>query len=145
MTTMHVAIQTVDEGPLDFNRKSGDIVFVYLDGESPGNQEKKSWLVTAFDYPKNQQGNEFPAGYMSQLKSDMTGEEYGPGATPDNNVIRRARKYSVPGWEQRFSAGELVTIRDAAAFLADGDTSQGGSVTSGIVSGLFSFSDIVRK
>lgn len=145
MTTMHVAIQAVDEGPLDFNRKAGDVVKVFLDGESIGNQEKKSWCIAAMNYPVNSVGNEYPASYMTQVKDDMLTEEYGPGSTADANVIRRARKYSIPGWEQRFSAGELVTIRDAAAFLADGDTSQGGTVTSGIVSGLFAFTDIVRK
>lgn len=146
MTTMMVAVQTVDEGPLDFNRKSGDIVLVYLDSDpTPGNQEKKSWLITAFDYPTNQSGGEFPPAYMAQLKSDMMEEEYGPGPTPDANKIRRARKYSIPNWAQQFSADELVTIRDANAFLADGDTTQGGTVLSGVVSGLFSFADIVRK
>lgn len=145
MTTMHVAIQTVDEGPLDFNRKAGDVVFAYLDGDSIGNQTKKSWCVVAMDYPLNSVGNEYPASYMDDLKADMQQEEYGPGASPEANVIRRARKYSIPGWDQRFNAEELVTIRSATAFLADGDTSQGGTVASGIVSGLFTFADIVRK
>ena len=145
MTTMMVAIQTVDEGPLDYNRKSGDIVFAYLAGDSIGNQEKKSWLVAAFDYPTNQAGSEFPAAYMLELKADLQGEEFATGPTPEANIIRRARKYSVPNWAQRFSAAELVTIRDATAFLADGDTSQGGTVLAGVVSGLFTFADIVRK
>lgn len=146
MTTMHVAIKPVDDGPLDFNLKAGDIVKVYLDGESIGNQEKKSWLVVAFNYPTNQAGNEFPTGYMEDLQADMMKEEYQAGSTPESNEVRRARRYSIPNWALLFSGDELETIRDATALLPDGDTdTPGGTVTSGVVSGLFTFADIVRK
>lgn len=143
---MKVAIQPVNEGPLDFNRKAGDIVFCYLDtGTQPGNQEKKSWLIVEFPDPTNHVGSPYPPSYLDQLKDDFEAAEYSAGPTPESNEIRRARKYSIPNFRQHFSPDELVAIDSAAAVLADGETSQGGTVVSGVVSGLFTFDDIVRK
>src|SRR5690606_19011031 len=132
--------------PLDFNLKAGDVVFCKLDTDpAPGTQEQKSWLWASIPDPLNTNGQPFPAPYLAAVKADMQREEYQPGPSPDANEIRRARRYSVPNWRQQFSPEELATIEDGAMTLADGETSFGGTVASGVVSGLFTFSDIVRK
>lgn len=143
---MLIAVQPLDEGPLDFNRKSGDVVFCKLDTDpAPGTQETKSWLWLSFPDPTNVNGGAFPPAYLAQVRDDMAREEYQPGATPDANEIRRARRYSVPNWRQSFSADELAVIDDATQVLPDGSTTFGGTVASGVVSGLFTFASIVRK
>lgn len=143
---MLAAIQPLDEGPLDFNRKSGDVVFAKLDTDPGfGNQEKKSWLAIQFPDPVNTAGNPFPTAFLEQMRDDMQKEEYAPGASPDANEVRRARRYSIPAWRLKFSPTELEIIDDATQVLPDGPTAFGGTVLSGVVSGLFTFQDIVRK
>lgn len=142
---MRVAIKPVDDGPLDFNLKAGDIVKMYLDADPIGNQEKKSWLVVAFPDPLNSAGNPFPPSYIDLVVADMQREEYQVGQTPDANELRRARRYSIPSFRQKFSPAELVIIDDGTQQLPDGETAFGGTVLAGVVSGLFTFGDIVRK
>lgn len=143
---MIILIKPVDDGPLDINLKAGDVVFAKLDSDpAPGNQEKKSYLVLSMPDPVNAVGNPFPLSVLQGVQADMQREEFAPGATPEANDIRRARRYAIPHFRQRLSNDEFLIVKDANAMLPDGPTAFGGTVLSGVVSGLFTFADIVRK
>ncbi len=144
---MILMLQPIDEGPLDTNRKSGDIVAAYDDSWEPsiGGQEKKSWLAVKVPNPTHPNGNPFPQAVLDQTRAQLIAQEYEPGPTPEANQIRRERKHSIPFFRQKFSGDELIIIGDANQVLPDGTTANGGTVANGVVSGLFAFRDIVRK
>ncbi|NNE62342.1 MAG: hypothetical protein HKN35_15730, partial [Woeseia sp.] len=95
----------------------------------------KSFLILKIPDPPN----------YNKFETDMVDPEYTPGATPGSeNVIRRKRKYKID-WRQRFSANEINLIESASDTLPDGATQGGGTVVSGVVSDLFTVSDMLRK
>lgn len=126
-----------ETGLLDDEFKDGDILQTKPDSFEPsiGGQEKKSYLIVKIPDPPN----------TAKVMTELVRPEYSPGATPDDeHVIRRKCRFRLD-WRTRFTATEIATIVDANAVLADGTTSQGGTVTSGVVSGLFTIADFSRK
>lgn len=124
-------------GLLDDEFRDGDVMMTKPDSfeSSIGAQEKKSWLVLKIVDPPN----------MARVQEELERSEYAPGPTPgDDNVVRRMRIYSV-NWRSKFTSQEIAIIEDANQTLPDGATSGGGTVTSGVVSGLFTIKDFSRK
>lgn len=123
-------------GLLDSEYKDGDILLTKPDSfeASIGAQEKKSYLIVKIPDPPN----------YSAVAEDLVAPEYAPGPTPDQNVIRRACRYTLD-WRTRFTANEIAVIEDATQMLPDGATQTGGSVASGVVSGLFTIDSFRRK
>ena len=140
-------LKLVEDGPLDSNLKVGDIVSVYRDSQegSIGSSEKAfNKVAVKFPDPTNAVGGAFPDSYIDNtLIPELMSSEYVPGPSASENQKRRERSFFVPGVRDRFSPDELETLKTAA--LADGDTAFGGTVSSGVVSGLFTFNDAVRK
>ena len=126
-----------ETGLLDDEFRDGDVLQTKLDSFEPsiGTQEKKSWLIVKIPDPAN----------IQKFRDDFERAEYSPGPTAESeNVVRRKRIYRLP-WRNKFSAEEIAVIEDANAMLADGNTASGGTVVSGVVSGLFTVADFVRK
>lgn len=143
---MKVSLKVITEGPASFNFQAGDVKKIFLDaGLQPGAQEKLAQLVIGIDDPLNANGQAFPASYLQGLADEMQQEVYRPGPTLDANVIDKKRGFTIPNWDQKFSPEELDILRDPTQTLPDGTTSFGGTVLDGVVSGLFTFTDIKRK
>jgi len=143
---MIVVIKVRDDGPLDRNLKAGDIISCYADGWSVGGFEKKYGKVAvSITDPVNSNGAAFPDAYLADLRISLAEQEFEVGPTPDANRVRRERKHGVPFYRQKFSPSELAIIDAGTETLPDGETSFGGTVLAGVISGLFSFTDIVRK
>jgi len=123
-------------GLLDGEFRDSDIGQTKPDSFEPsiGVQEKKSWLIIKIPDPPN----------YAAVAEDLVTPEYAAGQTPDENVIRRARRYRLD-WRTQFTASEIAIIEDALQILPDGTTQAGGTVTSGVVSGLFTINDFRRK
>lgn len=125
-----------ETGLLDDEFKDGDILQVKPDSfeGSIGLQEKKSFLILKVTDPPN----------LNKVMDDLVTPEFGAGPTPDENVVRRKCRYTLD-WRLKFIAEEITTIANPATMLADGVTAQGGTVASGVVSGLFTVQDLRRK
>ena len=123
-------------GLLDGEFRDGDILQTKPDSFEPsiGIQEKKSWLIVKIPDPPN----------LAAVQAELVLPEYAAGPTPEENVIRRACRYTLD-WRTRLSASERAVVEDGDAMLADGTTSAGGTVVSGVVSGLFAIGDFKRK
>jgi hypothetical protein len=136
---MLIWIWTRDDetGLLDDEFRDGDPLQTKLDSFEPsiGTSEKKSWLIIKIPDPP----------LTEKFMADFERAEYTPSQTQgEENIIRRKRIYRLP-WRNKFTAAEIDVIEDGNAMLPDGQTSQGGTVVSGVVSGLFTVSDFVRK
>lgn len=126
-----------ESGLLDAEFRDGDVFQTYLDSfeVSLGTQEKKSWLFIKVPDPAN----------MAAVRNDFGTPEYSPGPSQgEENVIRRMRKYRLD-WRAKFTQAEIAIIEDANETLPDGSTTNGGTVTAGVVSGLFTIQDFIRK
>ncbi len=126
-----------ESGLLDDEFRDGDVLQTKPDTFEPsiGNQEKKSFLIVKIPDPPN----------MAKFESELVQPEYSPGATPDDDhVIRRKRKYRID-WRVKFTEQEIGLVEDANDQLPDGVTAQGGTVTTGVLSGLFEVKDFRRK
>ncbi|WP_455387613.1 hypothetical protein [Petrachloros mirabilis] len=125
-----------ETGLLDNEFKDGDILLTKEDSfeASIGLQEKKSWLIIKIPDPPN----------MTTVAADLVLPEYAAGPTPDENVVRRKRRYRLD-WSSRFTESEIALIQNANDMLPDGTTAQGGTVAAGVVSGLFTIEQFLRK
>ncbi len=126
-----------ETGLLDDEFKDGDVLQTKPDSfeSSIGGQEKKSFLIVKIPDPPN----------PTKVEPELVASEYNAGATPqDDHVIRRKRKYRLD-WRTKFTATEIGVVEDATQTLPDGVTAQGGTVTSGVVDGLFEITDLRRK
>lgn len=123
-------------GLLDDEYREGDVLMTKPDTFEPsiGAQEKKSFLIVKIPDPPN----------YAKVEADLVVPEYAPGPTPDENVIRRRCRYRLD-WRTRFTEAEIALIESANNMLPDGATASGGTVASGVVSGLFAIGDFVRK
>lgn len=129
-------VRNDETGLLDDEFKDGDILQTKPDSfeSSIGLQEKKSFLIVKVPDPPN----------STKVMDDLVTPEYTPGPSPDENRIRRKCRYTLD-WRTKFTGSEIDVIEDANDLLDDGTTASGGTVTSGIVSGLFTLSDFARK
>lgn len=125
-----------ETGLLDDEFRDGDILQTQADALEPtiGSQDKKSYLIVKIPDPAN----------LAKVTADIVLPEYVSGPTPDANVVRRKRRYRLD-WRTKFSQEEIALIEDANDLLPDGTTAGGGTVTSGVVAGLFAITDFVRK
>lgn len=126
-----------ETGLLDDEFRDGDVMQTKPDSFEPsiGLQEKKSFLILKVTDPPN----------MAKVQTDLERSEYAPGPTlGDDPVVRRKRIYNL-NWRTRFAASEIAVVVDANAMLPDGTTQGGGTVVSGVVSGLFAVGDLSRK
>lgn len=125
-----------ETGVLDDEFRDGDVFKTKPDTfeASIGGIEKKSWLIVKTPDPPN----------YAKVESDLERPEYAQGPSPEQSVIRRKRIYRCD-WRSKFTADEIAIIEDATATLPDGDTANGGTVTAGVVAGLFNVGDLVRK
>lgn len=123
-------------GLLDDEFRDGDIFQTKPDSFEPsiGVQEKKSFLIVKIPDPPN----------LAVVGEDLVRPEYAAGPSPDETVIRRQRRYRLD-WRAKFNAEEIALVESAASVLPDGATGGGGSVTSGVVSSLFTITDFIRK
>lgn len=134
---MQILIWTRNDetGLLDDEFRDGDPLQVRDDAFAFGPQEKKSWLAIKIPDPS----------LFEKFAADFERSEYSPDPNSEvGSIVRHKRIYRLP-WRNKFSANEIATIEDANAMLADGATSGGGTVVSGVVSGLFTVADFVRK
>lgn len=125
-----------ETGLLDDEFRDGDVLQTQPDAFEPsiGNIEKRTFLIIKIPDPPN----------IAKVASDLVRQEYAPGASPEVRVVRRKRIYRLD-WRAKFTADEIAVIEDAAQALPDGATAQGGLVTAGVVIGLFTIGDLVRK
>jgi len=124
-------------GILDGEFRDGDIDHAKPDSFEPsiGSQEKLSWLIVKVPDPPN----------MMAFINALEIPEYAPGPELDDGPpVRRRRVYRLP-WRNKLSAAEVAIKEAATSNLPEGATSGGGTVVNGVVSGLFSVSDFVRK
>ena len=123
-------------GLLDDEFRDGDVFHTAPDDFEPsiGNQEKKSFLIIKIPDPPN----------MARVSEDLVRPEYAAGPSADANVIRRQRLYSLD-WRPKFALTEIEIIEDPNQMLPDGTLLNGGTVTSGVVSGVFVIGDLSRK
>lgn len=122
-------------GLLPSDNRDGDIIQARPDSFEPsiGIQEKKSFLIIKLADPPN----------LAAVMDELVQSKYEPG--PDGqNRVSASRKWRVD-WRTKFSAAEITTILDSTASLADGTTQAGGTVTGGVVAGLFGTRDMLRK
>ncbi len=126
-----------ESGLLDGEFRDGDIFQTKPDSfeASIGGQEKKSYLIIKTPDPPN----------YTKFASEVEAAEYAPGPTlGSENVVRNKRKYRLE-WRTKFSSSETVLIESANDTLPDGATEGGGTVTAGVVDGLFTVTDLIRK
>lgn len=126
-----------ETGLLDGEFRNGDISQTKPDSFEPsiGNIEKRTNLIIKVPDPPN-----YPA-----FEQELVEPEYAAGPTTESaNVVRRKRKFRID-WQVKFDAAEIALIESANDTLPDGVTSGGGTVTAGVVDGLFTISDIIRK
>ena len=122
-------------GLLDDEARDGDSIQVKPDSWLPnvGTQEKKSYLVIQIVDPPNHEA----------VTAALQEPEYGIGGD-GLPIITLFRKYRID-WRAKLSAAERAIVEDSNAMLPDGPLQGGGSVTSGVVVGLFTADDIIRK
>ena len=132
-----VSIRNDETGVLDGERRDGDIMSTKLDSEEGtlGGIEKKTSLFIKIPDPPN----------IENFRAGIVEPEYGAAASAgEDPPVRHYRKYRIE-WRTRFSAQEIALIESVADQLPDGPTASGGDVSLGVVSGLFTYTDIIRK
>lgn len=126
-----------ETGILDGELRDGDVFGTKLDSEEGtiGGIEKKTYLfIQVADPPK-----------LSAFQAELVKPEYMPAPSGSTDPeIRYARKYRID-WRLKFTQGEIDLIESASSTLPDGQTANGGAVTAGVVSGLFTVNDLIRK
>lgn len=115
---MRLMLWVGEEGPTDNDLKDGDIFSVHQNDWTPGAEELKRFLCV-------QTGN-----YGGDT-TELVEPEYGPGATPDEPDVRKARKYAVRYWE-KLSPSEVIAVRDR-------------NLSVPLMTDRFALTDIVRK
>ena len=126
-----------ETGILEDEFKDGDIHVIHPDSFEPslGAQEKKSWLVVKIPDPPN----------LAKVQNDLTKSEYRSGESNNHPpVVAKKRLYRLE-WRSRFDGSEIAVIEDAAQQLPDGTTSAGGTVTDGVLDGVFTAADFRKK
>lgn len=133
---IQVLVRDEGSGFLDHEGRDGDPLQTFLDSFEPnlGTSDKRSFLVIKIPDPPN----------MVAVRSALGEEEYAPGPSAEEVVVRRKRKYRI-NWRGAFTAEEIVIIEDSVAMLPDGQLSSGGTVVSGVVSDKFTIADFIRK
>lgn len=133
-------IRDDETGIIDGENRDGDIEATKLDAEQAtiGGIEKKTFLFAKVPDP--------PAGIISKFRDELDTPEYLPASdTGEKPQIRHKTKYRVD-WRKRFTQAEIAIIEDATQTLPDGPTTSGnGTVVAGVVEGLFTLQDILRK
>lgn len=126
-----------ETGILDGELRDGDVFAARPDSDETvlGNVEKRTYLFLKVADPPN------VAKFLTELEKS---EYMPPASNSDEPAVRYARKYRVD-WRLKFTQAETALIESAADTLPDGPTEAGGSVTAGVVSGLFSVNDLIRK
>ena len=124
-----------ETGLLDNEHKDGDIMQTKPDGSPVGTQEPKSYLIVQVPDP---------ASY-EMVAEELVRSQYEPGATPSSEHEMRHKRIYRLDWRSKFTAAEIALIESATEMLPDGDTAQGGTVASGVVSGLFTLKDFRRN
>lgn len=125
-----------ESGLLDGEFRDGDPDSTYDDSWIPGGQEPKSWLIIEVPDPPNL------TQYLNA--SETPPFLQGENLPADETSVRHKRRYYLD-WRAKFDGEEIATIENVTEVLADGSTSQGGTVSGGVVSGLFSHQDFQRK
>lgn len=126
-----------ETGLLDDEFKDNDVFKTEADSfeASIGTQEKKSWLIVKIPDPPN----------LQKVRDHLVRTEYQPGATPEAEHVVRNKRLYLSDWRQKFTITEIDTIEDPNQMLPDGPLLSGGTVTSGVVSGKFTITDLRRK
>ena len=121
-----------NDGALARDYRKGDLGFI-LDGTAiPGTQDVKSFLVVRIPIPPN----------AEQVREDWQRPE--AETTIDGElVVARKSRYALD-YEPSFSAAEMEKI-NAGTGLPDGPTALGGTVSGGVVEGLFTSSQVYPK
>lgn len=124
-------------GLLDDEFRDGDVLQTKPDSFEPsiGTQEKKSFLILKVPDPPN----------MAVVEQELVRTEYAPGeSSSELNVVRRKRIYRL-NWRAKFTEDEIALVASANDTLPDGSTANGGTVAAGVVSGLFTIAEFIRK
>lgn len=126
-----------ETGILDGELRDGDVFATKLDSEEGtiGGIEKRTYLfIKVPDPPK-----------IESFGKELVKPEYMPAPSGSTEPeIRYGRKYRID-WRTKFTQDEIDLIESAADTLPDGPTFGGGTVTAGVVSGLFTVNDLIRK
>ena len=112
-----------------------DILKIEDDGSAVGNQDKKSYLILSMPDAPN-----YLAFKAEALKPQYTGDP----AAENSLVVRHKSKYYID-YPAKLTQDEVAIVDDGAQQLPDGPLTGGGSVTDGIVSGIFTYKDFIRK
>jgi hypothetical protein len=136
---MLIWIWTRDDetGLLDDEFRDGDIFKTEPDSfeGSIGGIEKKTKLILKVPDPPN----------YSKVADSLVLSEFAPADSASADpVIRRKRIYRL-NWRTHFDAAEIALIESSADTLPDGALDSGGTVTAGVVSDKFVFTDFSRK